>query len=66
MKEIKLTFGRGGKVRMKANKSSAVEMSAFTEKLAKNLGNIEERHVGGQHQGNFTQENQGEQQKAEN
>lgn len=44
MKEIKLTFKKGGKVVIddKSKKSSQ-----FTEKLSEELGEIEERHKGG-------------------
>jgi hypothetical protein len=47
MKEIKLIFGKGGQVKvldkgLKSGGSSA----KFTEKLADELGEIEERHKG--------------------
>jgi len=46
-KEIKIVIGKGGKVKMLADKASSGETAAFTEKLAKELGEIEERHKSG-------------------
>lgn len=59
MKEIKIRFGKGGKTTITASKASAGEVAQFTEKLAKELGAIEERHKGGHY------ESQGGQQQVE-
>lgn len=48
-KEIKLII-KGGRVKVLAKGSSAQEAANFTEKLAKDLGDIEERHKGGQYE----------------
>lgn len=49
MKEIKIRFGKGGKTKITSDKASAGDSAQFTEKLAKELGSIEERHKGGQY-----------------
>lgn len=46
MKEIKLIIGRGGKVKILAKGTKGKGSEQFTEKLAKDLGEIEERHKG--------------------
>jgi hypothetical protein len=49
MKEIKLTFGPGGRVKVLDNglkKGGGTGSTKFTEKLAEELGEIEERHKG--------------------
>ena len=43
MSEIKIVIGRNGKVKIQNPGGSD---ASFTEKLAKDLGNIEERHKG--------------------
>ena len=50
-KEIKITIGNGGKVKITTAKGSASESAGFTEKLAKDLGDIEERHKGHSYEG---------------
>lgn len=54
-KEIKLIV-KGGKVKVLAKGASAQEAASFTEKLSKELGEIEERHKGGHY--NETQQDQ--------
>lgn len=48
MKEIKLIFGKGGRVKVldQGLKKSGGSSAKFTEKLAEELGEIEERHKG--------------------
>jgi hypothetical protein len=46
--EIKLIIGRGGKVKILDKAKNA---AGFTEKLAKELGQVEERHKGGSYEG---------------
>lgn len=46
MKEIKIVFGKGGKVKMLAGGSKGKGTANFTEKLSKELGVTEERHKG--------------------
>ncbi len=46
MKEIKLVFGKGGKTKILAGGSKGQGTSALTEKIAKDLGQTEERHKG--------------------
>ncbi len=48
MREIKIKFSKGGKVQINAAKVTANEVANFTEKLAKELGTVEERHKGEQ------------------
>lgn len=55
MKEIKLVFGKGGKMKILAGGTKGTGTANFTEKLAKELGQIEERHKGTTHE--ETQEN---------
>lgn len=44
MKEIKLVFGKGGKVQILTDAIKGKGTEGFTEKLAKDLGETEERH----------------------
>lgn len=49
MKEIKLTFGPGGQVKVLdqgIKKGGGTGSAKFTEKLGEELGDIEERHKG--------------------
>lgn len=46
MKEIKLIIGKGGKTKILADGVKGKGTEKFTEKLAKELGDIEERHKG--------------------
>ena len=46
MKEIKITSGKGGKTKILAPGEKGQGTSNFTEKLAKDLGQTEERHNG--------------------
>lgn len=54
MAEIKLIIPKGGKVKILDKGKNA---AAFTEKLAKELGSIEERHKGGHFEENTTTQN---------
>lgn len=47
MREVKLIIGKGGKVKVLAKGTKGQGTAAFTEKLAKELGDIEERHKAG-------------------
>jgi hypothetical protein len=50
MKEVKLVFMKGGKVKILAEGPNGKGTEKFTEQLAKELGTIEERHkCGGWH-----------------
>ena len=44
MKEIKLIIGKGGKTEILAKGMKGKGTEKFTEKLAKEMGEIEERH----------------------
>ena len=44
MKEIKIIFGKGGRTQILAPGQKGQGTAQFTEKLAKDLGEIEERH----------------------
>lgn len=44
MREIKMVFGKGGRVKIHAGGQKGQGTAQFTEKLAKDLGLIEERH----------------------
>ena len=46
MKEVKLVFCKGGKVKILAEGPNGKGTEKFTEQLAKDLGTIEERHRG--------------------
>jgi hypothetical protein len=46
MKQIKLVFGKSGNVKILAPGSAGAGTAEFTEKLAKELGVVEERHKG--------------------
>ena len=46
MKEIKIVIGKGGRTKILAPGGKGQGTKAFTEKLAKELGDIEERHKG--------------------
>ena len=46
MKEIKIVIKRGGKVVINAKGMAGAGTEIFTEKLAKDLGAVEERHKG--------------------
>lgn len=46
MKEIKLVFGKGGRTKILAGGSKGAGTAALTEKIAKELGQTEERHKG--------------------
>ena len=46
MKEIKLVISKGGKTKILAGGAGGAGTAAFTEKLAKELGQVEERHRG--------------------
>ena len=46
MKEIKLVFSKGGRVKIHAAGQKGQGTAQFTEKLAKDLGLVEERHRG--------------------
>ena len=45
-KEIKIVVGKGGKIKILAEGAKGQGTAAFTEKLAKELGETEERHKG--------------------
>jgi hypothetical protein len=47
MKEIKIVFGKGGKVELLAKGQKGKGTEKFTEKLADELGAVEERHKAG-------------------
>jgi hypothetical protein len=49
MKEIILVIQKGGKVKILAEGQAGQGTAEFTEKLAKDLGQIEERHKGTHH-----------------
>jgi hypothetical protein len=51
MREIKIVISKGGKLKMLDKDGTSAQ---FTEKLAKELGQTEERHKGG----NYTQNEQ--------
>lgn len=46
MKEIKIVVGKGGKIKILAKGQKGTGTAQFTEKLAKELGDVEERHKG--------------------
>lgn len=46
MKEIKVTIGKGGRVRIDAKGSKGGGTAKTTKELADKLGDIEERHKG--------------------
>ena len=50
MKEIKLIIGKGGKTKILAKGPAGKGTEQFTEKLAKEMGEIEERHKGGSYE----------------
>ena len=46
MREIKIVIGKGGRTKILAPGSKGQGTKKFTEDLAKELGDIEERHKG--------------------
>ncbi len=58
MTEIKIKIGKGGKVDVKVPPSQSEQVAKFTEKLAKDLGKIEERHKAGNYVHNETKAQQ--------
>ena len=49
MVEIKIRIGKNGKIDIKVPQSQSQKAANFTEKLAKDLGKVEERHKGTTH-----------------
>ena len=45
MKQVKLTIGKGGVVKIDAHGQEGAGTAEFTERLANDLGKIEERHI---------------------
>lgn len=50
MKEIKINIAKGGRTKILAKGTNGIGTENFTEKLAKELGSIEERHKGGSYE----------------